>query len=88
MSQEYGAGGYVDPTEDMDPKEDALLCECDQHLNDNNGYDDENYLGELLQRRNRTKSKAPPPDPLYPGEEEEEDDEDENEDDENEEEEE
>ena len=65
MSQEYGAGGYVDPTEDMDPEEYALLCEYVQYLNDNNGYDDENYLGELLQRRgqtrNRTKSRAPPP---------------------------
>ena len=79
MSQEYGAGDYDDPTEDMDPEEYALLCEYVQYLNDNNGYDDENYLGELLQRRNRTKSRAPPPDPLYPGEEEEEED-DENED--------
>ena len=83
MSQEYGAGGYVDPTEDMDPEEYALLCEYVQYLNDNNGYDDEDYLSELLQRRgqtrNRTKSRAPPPQrappPLYPAEEDEEDDE-------------
>ena len=78
MSQEYGAGGYVDPTEDMDPEEYALLCEYVQYLNDNNGYDDEDYLSELLQRRgqtrNRTKSRAPPP--LYPAEDDEEDDED------------
>ena len=77
MSQEYGAGGYEDPTEDMDPEEYALLCQYVQYLNDNNGYDENDYLGELLQQRNRTKSRAPPPpqrappppDPLYPDEE-------------------
>ena len=73
MSQEYGAGGYEDPTEDMDPEEYALLCQYVQYLNDNNGYDENDYLGELLQQRNRTKSRAPPPQraplPLYPDEE-------------------
>ena len=73
MSQEYGAGGYEDPTEDMDPEEYALLCQYVQYLNDNDGYDENDYLGELLQQRNRTKSRAPPPQrappPLYPAEE-------------------
>ena len=82
MSQEYGAGGYEDPTEDMDPEEYALLCQYVQYLNDNDGYDENDYLGELLQQRNRTKSRVPPPQrappPLYPGEEDDEsDDEDE-----------
>ena len=80
MSQEYGAGGYEDPTEDMDPEEYALLCQYVQYLNDNDGYDENDYLGELLQQRNRTKSRAPPPQrappPLYPGEEDDESDDD------------
>ena len=78
MSQEYGAGGYEDPTEDMDPEEYALLCQYVQYLNDNDGYDENDYLGELLQQRNRTKSRAPPPQrappPLYPAEEDDESD--------------
>ena len=73
MSQEYSDGGYEDPTENMDPEEYALLCQYVQYLNDNDGYDENDYLGELLQQRNRTKSRAPPPQrappPLYPAEE-------------------